>query len=121
MWEYADFQIGLKTDSHHQKVLEIGIDNETLGNVMKNFKQKEDTGITSGKKKFDAVFEFISKKMASIKRHFFGSVFEIALETAKHNHENKDSKMIPNISFHTKFDSKEKIWIAFESIYPLES
>ena len=44
----------------------------------------------------------------------------MALVTVKQNHEQKDSRMIPNISFQTKYDSKEKIWIAFESIlYPM--
>ena len=70
----------------------------------------------TGKKKFDAYFELISKKLASIKRHFFASPFEMMAETVKHNHETKDSRALPNLSFITKEDGKEKIWIVFESI-----
>ena len=82
---------------------------------MKNITIKEETGIMTGKKKFDAYFDLISKKLASIKRHFFASPFEMMLETVRHNHENKDSRTLPNLSFTTKHDGKEKVWIVFES------
>ena len=69
----------------------------------------------TSKKKFDAYFDLISKKLASIKRHFFASPFEMMSETVKHNQETKSSNTLPNISFITKEDGKEKVWIVFES------
>lgn len=61
------------------KWLQITIDNEGLTNFMKTFKESEEVGVTSGRKKFDAVFEVLGKKFSSIKRHFTASPFEIML------------------------------------------
>ena len=109
---HVDFQIEL-VNREHKKVLEIGIENECLTNIMKNFNAKEHTGIISGKKKFDAVFDFISKKMASIKRHFFASPFEMMLEAAHHNCNSPDHRRVPNLSYRTR-EGKEKVWLTFE-------
>ncbi len=65
------------------------LDNDGLTEFMKQFKDHKETGVVTGKKKFDPVFEHISKKMAAIKRHFFGSPYEMMLEAAAENEKNK--------------------------------
>ena len=66
-------------------MLEIMVNEESLSFAIKEYGNKEETGITTGKKKFDHVFEELSKKLGSIKRHFFASPFEMMLETVAHN------------------------------------
>ena len=40
--------------------------------------------------------------MASIKRHFFASPFEMMLETVAFNHTNKGTKTLPNLVYNVK-------------------
>jgi hypothetical protein len=71
--------------------VEISIDNDTLTVFTKDFKEANETGILTGKKKFDAIFAELSRRLACIKRHFFSSPFEMMLTAAKNNFENKPS------------------------------
>lgn len=87
-----------------------------------SFKEKEDksVGIQTGTKPFDALFDMLSKKIASIKRHFLSSPYEIMLDAIALNSKDKTAnKSVNNLSFYTKAEKKEKIWLAFESIYCL--
>ena len=97
-------------------MLEIVVNEESLTFAIKEYGNKEESGITTGKKKFDHVFDILSKKLASIKRHFFASPFEMMLEAVAHNEKNKDSKLLPNLSYNLKPNSHEKVWLAFQSM-----
>lgn len=52
---YAVAKVSLKNIDHADAV-EILIDNEVLTAYNQNFVAKQETGITTGKKKFDALF-----------------------------------------------------------------
>ena len=67
----------------------------------------------TGKKKFDPLLEILSKRLASVKRHVLASPFEMMLETARDNANDKGSRSLPNFSFYLKADRKEKVWLAF--------
>jgi hypothetical protein len=57
----------------------------------------------------------MSKKLASIKRHFLASPFEMMLDAVRLNSADKGSRSLPNFSFYMKANRKEKVWLAFES------
>jgi predicted AlkP superfamily phosphohydrolase/phosphomutase len=95
--------------------LEITLDSQGFTILNQNFKQQEATGIITDKKKFDPLIEALSKKLASIKRHFLASPFEMMLELIRANTADKGNRTIPNFSFYLKADKREKIWIALES------
>lgn len=86
----------------------MSVDNKILTTISENFKNKDikESGILTGKKKFDAVFDELSKKLACIKRHFFASPFEMMLIAVKNNYENKTSDNIQNFCYYTKPDRK---------------
>lgn len=69
----------------------------------------------TGKKKLDAVFAEISRRLACVKRHFFASPFEVMLNAAKNNEEKKGGEDVASLCYYTKAERKEKIWLAFES------
>lgn len=100
---------------HGSDAIEITLDSEGLTNINKGFKEKEELGITTGKKQFEGLFDALSKKVASIKRHFMASPYEMMLEVIAANSKDKTSKAVGNLSFYTKGGKKEKTWIAFES------
>ncbi len=68
-----------------EKAIRIQVDNDVLQEVRKNFKETKETGILTGKKKFDAIFAELSNRLACIKRHFFASPFEMMLTAIKNN------------------------------------
>lgn len=59
----------------NEEWLQISLNTEGLNAYNQTFVAKEEKGITTGKKKYDALFEYLSKKFASIKRHFFASPY----------------------------------------------
>lgn len=113
-WCYADAKVGLKRVDHLDAV-EIIIDNDALTAFNQNFIPKEEGGITTGKKKFDALFDYLSKKLGTVKRHFFASSFEMMIDAVAFNHANKGSKQLPNLVYNIKAGGKERVWISFES------
>lgn len=98
-----------------EAALEITLDAQGFTIHNQNFKPTEEVGILTGKRKFDPLIEALSKKLASIKRHFLSSPFEIMLEAVRANSIDKAGRNVPNFSFYFKADKKEKIWLAFES------
>ena len=69
---------------------------------------------------FDPLIDILSKRLASIKRHFLASPFELMLETAKANANDKGNRSVPNFSFYIKSEKKEKVWLAFESTFAIK-
>lgn len=110
----VDYKIGL-TKKDHSDYLEIVIDDEAISHAMKEYGNKEETGVITGRKKFDTVFEMLSRKMATIKRHFFASPYEMMLDAIAHNEKSKETRMVPNLSYNLKPQSHERIWIIFNS------
>lgn len=96
--------------------LEISLDAEGFTILNKEFVPTQETGITTGKGKFDPLIEALSKRLASIKRHFLASIFEKFLDAVRANALEKGNRVEQNFSFYLKADKKEKVWIAFESI-----
>jgi hypothetical protein len=74
-------------------------------------------GVTTGRKKFDPLLDVLSKRLASVKRHFLASPFELMLEVARDNANDKGNRLVPNFSFYLKPDKKEKVWLAFDRSY----
>ena len=103
----------------NQSALEIKLDSEGFTALNKSTVIKEDTGVLTGKKKFDPLISVISKRLASVKRHFLASPFEIMLEAAKENANDKGNRTVPNFSFYIRENKKEKVWLAFESKFEL--
>lgn len=97
------------------------IDDEAISHAVKQYGNMEETGVITGRKKFDTVFEMLSRKMASIKRHFFASPYEMMLEAIAHNEKSKETRMVPNLSYNLKPNSHERIWIIFNSTLTLYS
>lgn len=102
----------MRNDAHNPS-LEITLDSEGFTILNKNTIVKEDVGVLTGKKKFDPLIDVLSKRLASVKRHFLASPFEIMLEAAKENAADKGNRVVPNFSFYLKPDRKEKVWLAF--------
>jgi hypothetical protein len=71
--------------------------------------------VTSDRRKFDPLIDVLSKRLASIKRHFLASPFEIMIEAARLNASDKGNRDVPKFSFYLKPERKEKVWLAFES------
>lgn len=110
---YQNFGLRVVKDGG-EAALEISLDAQGFTLLNQNFKQAEETGITTGRKKFDALIEAMSKKLASIKRHFLASPFEMMLDAVRLNSADKGSRSLPNFSFYMKANRKEKVWLAFE-------
>jgi hypothetical protein len=94
------------------------LDNEGFTALYKSFIPPQEVGVTTDRKKFDPLIEALSKKLASIKRHFLASPFEIMIEAARLNATDKGNREVPRFSFYLKPDKKEKVWLAFESKPP---
>lgn len=60
------------------------------------------------------IIDILSKKLASIKRHFMSSPFEMILQAVESNHREKGNRKVNNLCYFTKQEQKEKVWIAFE-------
>ena len=116
---YVDFAVSLKKDGN-EPVLEILLGAEGFTTLNKTTPLPQEVGILTGKKSFDPLLDILSKRIASIKRHFLASPFEIMLEAAKLNAEDKGNRTVPNYSFYIKADKKEKVWLAFESTLTLK-
>jgi hypothetical protein len=97
-----------------QTALEIVLDNEGFTALSKSTVLPVETGVLTGRKKFEPLIEVLSKRLASVKRHVLASPFEIMLEAARENAVNKGNKTVPNFAFWLKGDRKEKVWLAFE-------
>lgn len=110
----SDFNIKLKKEGN-EPALEITLDSEGFTVLNKTTVIPQEVGVTTGKKHFDPLIEILSKRLASIKRHFLASPFEMMLEAAKANASNKGNRPVPNFSFFLKPEKKEKVWLAFES------
>jgi RNA binding exosome subunit len=96
-----------------EPALEISLDTEGFTVLNKEFVPTQESGITTGKGKFDALIDTLSKRLSSIKRHFLASTFEKMLEAVKVNALEKGNRVEQNFSFYLKPDKKEKVWIAF--------
>jgi len=100
-----------------QPALEIVLDNEGFTALNKSTVVPQETGVLTGRKKFEPLIEILSKRLASVKRHVLASPFEIMLEAVRDNALNKANRTVPNFSFWLKADRREKVWLAFERIY----
>ena len=116
--KYVDFNVRCVGEGN-QSALEIKLDSEGFTALNKSTVIKEDTGVLTGKKKFDPLISVLSKRLASVKRHFLASPFEIMLEAAKENANDKGNRTVPNFSFYIRENKKEKVWLAFESKFEL--
>ena len=72
--EYIDFTI--KTvQKGHEHALVLTLDAEGFAAITKSTTLPPGTVVEAGKKKFDPIIDILSKRIASIKRHFLASPF----------------------------------------------
>jgi hypothetical protein len=109
-----DFNVKI-SNTGGEPALEISLDAEGFTILNKEFVPAQESGITTGKGKFDPLIDTLSKRLSSIKRHFLASTFEKMLDAIRVNALEKGNRVEPNFSFYLKPEKKEKVWIAFES------